>query len=56
MPTCGYVVKAGGLQGSLVSKKAVEEFNIRSLGDFKRAEVKEAFDINGAGSTASGFF
>ncbi|MBT8345345.1 MAG: glycine betaine/L-proline ABC transporter substrate-binding protein ProX [Desulfofustis sp.] len=42
----GYVVKAGGLQGYLVSKKHVEEFNIKSLDDFKREEVKEAFDKN----------
>ena len=45
----GYVVKAGGLQGYLVSKKAVEEFNIKSLDDFKRPEVMEAFDKNGDG-------
>ena len=40
----GYVVKAGGLQGYLVSKKHVEQFNIKSLDDFKRDEVKKAFD------------
>jgi len=45
----GYVVKAGGLQGYLVSKRDVEKFNIRSLDDFKRPEVKEAFDRNGDG-------
>jgi len=45
----GYVVKAGGLQGYLVSKKEVEKFNIQSLEDFKRPEVKEAFDANGDG-------
>ena len=45
----GYVVKAGGLQGYLVSKKAVEKFNIKSLDDFKRDEVKKAFDLNGDG-------
>lgn len=45
----GYVVKAGGLQGYLVSKKEVEKFNIKSLADFKRDEVKEAFDTNGDG-------
>lgn len=42
----GYVVKAGGLQGYLVSKKHVDQFNIKSLDDFKREEVKEAFDKN----------
>ena len=45
----GYVVKAGGLQGYLVSKKDAEKFNIKSLDDFKRPEVKEAFDANGDG-------
>ena len=45
----GYVVKDGGLQGYLVSKKAVEKFNIKSLDDFKRPEVKKAFDANGDG-------
>ncbi len=45
----GYVVKAGGLQGYLVSKREVEKFNIQSLDDFKRPEVKEAFDRNGDG-------
>ncbi len=45
----GYVVKSGGLQGYLVSKRDVEKFNIQSLADFKRPEVKEAFDANGDG-------
>ena len=45
----GYVVKAGGLQGYLVSKKEVEEFGIKSLDDFKRDDVKKAFDKNGDG-------
>lgn len=45
----GYVVKSGGLQGYLVSKKEVEKFNIKSLDDFKRPEVKKAFDANGDG-------
>ena len=45
----GYVVKAGGLQGYLVSKKHVEEFGITSLDDFKRDDVKKAFDKNGDG-------
>ncbi|MCB2228712.1 MAG: glycine betaine/L-proline ABC transporter substrate-binding protein ProX [Desulfarculaceae bacterium] len=45
----GYVVKAGGLQGYLVSKKAAEKFNIKSLDDFKRPEVIKAFDANGDG-------
>ena len=45
----GYVVKAGGLQGYLVSKKHVEQYNIQSLDDFKRDDVKKAFDANGDG-------
>ena len=42
----GYVMKAGGLQGYLVDKKHQEKFNITSLADFKRPEVKKAFDRN----------
>ncbi|PIE56271.1 MAG: proline/glycine betaine ABC transporter substrate-binding protein ProX [Desulfobulbus propionicus] len=42
----GFVMKNGGLQGYLVSKKHVEEFGITSLEDFKREEVKKAFDKN----------
>jgi glycine betaine/proline transport system substrate-binding protein len=45
----GYVVKAGGLQGYLVSKRDVEKYNIKSLDDFKRPEVMKAFDSNGDG-------
>ncbi len=45
----GYVVKAGGLQGYLVSKRDVEKYNIQSLADFKRPEVKKAFDADGDG-------
>jgi glycine betaine/proline transport system substrate-binding protein len=45
----GYVVKAGGVQGYLVSKKHVEQYNIKSLDDFKRPEVQKAFDSNGDG-------
>lgn len=45
----GYVAKAGGLNGYLVSKRDVEKFNITSLDDFKRPEVKKAFDANGDG-------
>ncbi|TYC60596.1 glycine betaine/L-proline ABC transporter substrate-binding protein ProX [Rhodobacterales bacterium] len=45
----GAVAKGGALQGYLVDKKAAEEFDIKSLDDFKRDEVKEAFDRNGDG-------
>ena len=47
--TYGYIVKAGGLQGYLVSKRDVEKYGIKSLDDFKRPEVKKAFDQNGDG-------
>lgn len=45
----GYVAKAGGLGGYLVSKKDADKYNITSLDDFKRDEVKKAFDTNGDG-------
>jgi glycine betaine/proline transport system substrate-binding protein len=45
----GYVAKAGGMQGYLVSKRDVEKYNIKSLDDFKRPEVMKAFDSNGDG-------
>lgn len=45
----GTMVKAGAIQGYLVSKRDVEKFNITSLADFKRPEVKKAFDANGDG-------
>ena len=45
----GYIAKAGGLQGYLVSKKEVDKYHILSLDDFKRPEVKQAFDHNGDG-------
>ncbi|SOB58898.1 Glycine/betaine ABC transporter [Pseudodesulfovibrio profundus] len=43
------IIKAGGMQGYLVSKKEVEKFGIKSLEDFKRPEVIKAFDLNGDG-------
>lgn len=43
------IIKSGGMQGYLVSKKEVEKFGITSLDDFKRAEVIEAFDLNDDG-------
>jgi glycine betaine/proline transport system substrate-binding protein len=45
----GYVAKAGGLQGYLVSKDYAEKYNIKSLDDFKRDDVRKAFDTNGDG-------
>jgi len=45
----GHVAEGGALEGYLVDKASVEEFGIASLEDFKRDEVKEAFDRNGDG-------
>ena len=45
----GTVVKAGAIQGYLVDKVSVEKYGIKSLDDFKREEVKKAFDSNGDG-------
>lgn len=45
----GDIAKSGGLQGYLVSKREIEKFKIKSLDDFKRDDVKKAFDTNGDG-------
>ena len=45
----GTIVENGALQGYLVDQASVEEYDITSLEDFKRPEVKEAFDANGDG-------
>jgi len=45
----GTIAVAGGTQGYLVTKSAAEEFGITSLEDFKRPEVKAAFDRSGDG-------
>lgn len=45
----GTIVENGAAQGFLVSKKAVEKYDITSLADFKRPEVQKAFDANGDG-------
>ena len=45
----GAVARGGALEGYLVDKAAVEEFDIKTLEDFKRPEVKQAFDRNGDG-------
>jgi glycine betaine/proline transport system substrate-binding protein len=45
----GYVVKQGAIQGYLASKFAVDKYDITSLEDFKRPEVKKAFDSDGDG-------
>lgn len=45
----GAVARGGALEGYLVDKAAAEEFGITSLEDFKRDEVRAAFDRNGDG-------
>ena len=45
----GTIVEAGALGGYLVDIASIEEFGITSLEDFKRPEVKEAFDANDDG-------
>jgi glycine betaine/proline transport system substrate-binding protein len=50
----GTIVDNGAIQGYLVDKASAEEFDITSLEDFKRPEVKEAFDANGDGKADLG--
>lgn len=45
----GAVAKGGALEGYLVDKASVEKFGIKTLDDFKREEVKAAFDRDGDG-------
>ncbi|TPW33106.1 glycine betaine/L-proline ABC transporter substrate-binding protein ProX [Martelella alba] len=45
----GAVAVGGALQGYLVDKAAIDEFGIKTLDDFKRPEVKKAFDRDGDG-------
>lgn len=45
----GLVAASGALQGYLVDKASADEYGITSVEDFKRDEVKEAFDSNGDG-------
>lgn len=45
----GMVAEGGALEGYLISKAAADELNITSLEDFKRDEVKKAFDRDGDG-------
>jgi glycine betaine/proline transport system substrate-binding protein len=45
----GTVVAFGAIQGYLIDRAAAEEFNIVSLDDFRRPEVRDAFDIDGNG-------
>ena len=50
----GTIVEAGALQGYLVDIESIEKYGITSLEDFKRPEVKEAFDANGDGKADLG--
>ena len=45
----GASIAKGGIQGFIVDKQAVEEFGLKTLADFSRPDVKEAFDRNGDG-------
>ena len=46
---CGTIIDRKAVQGYLVSKKDAEKYNIKTIEDFKRPEVMEAFDDNGDG-------
>lgn len=45
----GAVAEGGALEGYLIDRATAEELDITSLEDFKRDEVKEAFDRDGDG-------
>jgi glycine betaine/proline transport system substrate-binding protein len=45
----GNVAKGGALEGYLVDKASVEKYGIKTLDDFKRDDVKKAFDRDGDG-------
>jgi glycine betaine/proline transport system substrate-binding protein len=45
----GAVAEGGALEGYLIDRATAEALNITSLEDFKRDEVKEAFDRDGDG-------
>jgi len=45
----GYVAKGGAMQGYLVDKASAEKFGITKITDFKKPEIREAFDSNGDG-------
>lgn len=47
--TVGYVARGGALQGYLVDRATAERLEITNLEDFKREEVKQAFDTDGDG-------
>jgi glycine betaine/proline transport system substrate-binding protein len=45
----GTVAEAGALEGYLIDQAGADEFGITSLEDFKRDEVKQAYDADGNG-------
>lgn len=45
----GSVAEGGAIQGYLVDKESAAKYDIKSLDDFKRDDVREAFDRNGDG-------
>jgi len=45
----GYVAKGVAMQGYLVDKASAEKFGITNINDFKKPEIREAFDANGDG-------
>jgi len=45
----GYVAKGGAMQGYLVDKASAETFGITNIDDFKKPEIREAFDSDGDG-------
>lgn len=45
----GAVAESGALQGYLLDKASAEKYGIETLADFKRDDVKKAFDRNGDG-------
>ncbi|WP_449040679.1 glycine betaine/L-proline ABC transporter substrate-binding protein ProX [Paracoccus sp. (in: a-proteobacteria)] len=45
----GAVARGGALQGYMVDKASADRFDIKTLDDFKRDEVKAAFDRDGDG-------
>ena len=47
--TVGHVAKGGALQGYLVDKRSAQKYDIKTLEDFKRPEVRQAFDNDGDG-------
>ncbi|SLN25964.1 glycine betaine/L-proline ABC transporter substrate-binding protein ProX [Oceanibacterium hippocampi] len=45
----GYVAQGGALQGYLIDKKTAEKYDITSLEDFKKPEIRKLFDTDDDG-------